>query len=143
MDGPTIIPPPAFLPPGYRLKWIDDFDLFNYAWDRAGLRDWREGVWWNPPNPQAEIFGRNSVLNLCWRPGMELEMDVSSLLAWRYGYFEATMRWDNLPFVWPAFWMIPQQGATAAENGEIDIVEAQYSNPGMIFSVICMCMWMK
>lgn len=138
MAGPVIIQSPSFLPAGYKLKWRDGFDVgkFDYSYDRSGVHDWYEGVWWNDNDPVAEVSVTGSVLRLGWRPGMPLEVDISSLLAWRYGYFEATMAWDNRPAVWPAFWMIPQQGATATENGEIDIIEAQYSNPGMIFSTI-------
>lgn len=46
------------------------------------------------------------------------------------------MSWDAVEGVWPAFWLIPQQGATAIENGEIDVVEWQFSTPHTIYSTI-------
>jgi len=136
MSGPTIIAPPAGCPAGYRLKFKDDFNVFDYSADRSGVHAWYEGVWFNAGNPQTDVSVRNSVLTLGWRPGMPLEVDVTSLVSWRYGYFEARMRWDDRPGVWPAFWLIPLQGDGSAENGEIDVVEAQYSAQGVIYSTI-------
>lgn len=127
------ITPPSFLPAGYSLAWQDDFDTLDLSLDRTGIHAWYEGVWWKTPNPQAGISARNSVLTLEWQAGQTVpSTDVTSLLAWKYGYFEARMRWTNSPGAWPAFWMIPQNDATATEAGELDILEWLADSPGQI-----------
>jgi beta-glucanase (GH16 family) len=46
--------------------------------------------------------------------------------SFRYGYFEARMKWDVTTGAWPAFWMIPVEGIWGAtETGELDVFEGQ------------------
>lgn len=50
----------------------------------------------------------------------------------RYGRFEARMKFPTTQGVWPAFWMLPTESVYGIwpESGEIDIVEMIGSNPG-------------
>ncbi len=58
-------------------------------------------------------------------------LDTNGKWTQRYGYFEARMKLPTAPGLWPAFWMMPDRGATsgpgrgATENGgmEFDIME--------------------
>ena len=51
--------------------------------------------------------------------------------AQKYGYWEARIRWSGGKGIWPAFWLLPQNGAWPPE---IDIMEALGDQPGRIFS---------
>ncbi|MCR9098352.1 MAG: family 16 glycosylhydrolase [bacterium] len=50
----------------------------------------------------------------------------------RYGRFEARMKFPTTQGVWPAFWMLPTESVYGIwpESGEMDIVEMIGSNPG-------------
>lgn len=51
--------------------------------------------------------------------------------AQQYGYWEVRMRWTGGNGIWPAFWLLPQDGRWPPE---IDIVEAVGKEPGSVFS---------
>lgn len=48
----------------------------------------------------------------------------------RYGYFEIRAAWSSGRGVWPAFWLLPANGAWPPE---IDVVEAHGDKPGVAF----------
>lgn len=100
---------------------------------------WYPSIWFDSATPtkaQTAVSGHIMQLNwnrTQWAQNKSCDVSVegeNSTAKWgksyRYGYFEARMKWDNVKGSWPAFWLIPVQGITGAANtGEIDIFEGQ------------------
>ena len=49
----------------------------------------------------------------------------------RYGRYEASIKLPSAGGIWPAFWMLPENGSWPF-TGEIDIMESQHKNPESI-----------
>src|SRR4051794_28492649 len=125
----------------YHLVFNEDFDSLDISPDGTGLHSWYEGVWFNPKHaPLSSISVKSSELSLVWRRDQgspdtsitTLSRDFRHSLSWRYGYFEARMKWDVVRGAWPAVWLIPAPVAKSREaykepneSGEIDIFEGQ------------------
>jgi beta-glucanase (GH16 family) len=145
-----LAPPPQA--EGCRLVFADEFDADDLSPDGAGVHTWYEGVWWYHKHaPLSNISIEGSVLSLKWARGQEasdtsistLSRDAHHFAAWRYGYYEARMRWDVVRGAWPAFWLIPVQDAEdkavyngTKETGEIDIFEGQGDHPHTFYGTI-------
>lgn len=143
-------PPPQAS--GCKLVFADEFDAADVSPDGLGVHTWYEGVWWYGKHaPLTNISTANSALSLKWNRGQEaddtsintLARDAHNFAAWRYGYFEARMRWDVVNGAWPAFWLIPAQDAKGEavyngtkETGEIDIFEGQGDHPHTFYGTI-------
>jgi beta-glucanase (GH16 family) len=151
----TPAPPAEQLPPPareYILDFNQDFDDFDLSPDGAGLHNWYEGIWFHPKHtPHSNILASSSVLSLVWSRNQEtpdtsvttLSRDFRHFRVWRYGYFEARMKWDVVKGAWPAFWLIPVEAATkkdipggVRQSGEIDIFEGQGQNPHEFYGTI-------
>lgn len=144
------VPPPQAS--GCKLVFADEFDAPDVSPDGTGVHTWYEGVWWYHKHaPLTNISASDSVLSLKWQRGQEaddtsvntLARDAHNFKAWRYGYFEARMRWDVVNGAWPAFWLIPVQDAKeqavyngTKETGEIDIFEGQGDHPHTYYGTI-------
>lgn len=143
--------PPAGLGP-YHLVFLDDFNTADIGFGEDGFagqaHNWYEGIWFSRHHAPKENFViSNSVASLVWKRGQaQPDSSVSTFStrarhyqAWRYGYFEARMKWKPEAGAWPAFWLIPVQAATGSgspESGEIDIFEGQGSEPHTFFGTI-------
>lgn len=134
---------------GYRLVFDEDFNNFSLSSDRQGNYTWYNGVWFQSTvAPLRNISVRDSTLILKWTKDQAnsttcvstLSRDGSHYHAWRYGYFEARLRFDVVTGSWPAFWMIPVEGVNSnrvqVETGELDIFEAQGASPNVIYGTI-------
>ena len=57
---------------------------------------------------------------------------------WKYGRFEMRARMPQGRGLWPAFWMLPTDGAYGdwAASGEIDILEHLGHEPGKIHGTL-------
>lgn len=148
--GQAASAPPAA--PNYHLVFNENFHDFDLSPDGSGVHRWYEGVWFNPKHaPLSNISASSAGVNLVWRrnqPAFDtsittLSRDFRHFQAWRYGYFEARMKWDVTPGAWPALWLIPvpDRGGKATwndtgESGELDIFEGQGSQPHMFFGTI-------
>lgn len=147
--GRNISPPIA----GYTLAFDEEFDHLDLSADGGGTHTWYEGVWFNPKHaPLSNIVNASSELSLVWtRTQPSADTSITTLsrnkqhhMAWRYGYFEARMKWDVVPGAWPALWLLPVQDAaweagapnSVRESGEIDIFEGQGDHPGTFFGTI-------
>lgn len=144
-----VAPPQAA---GYKLKFVDEFDKLDLSPDGRGMHTWYEGVWFVHKHPPlANISAVASILTLKWQNGQDsddtsittLSRDKHHVKAWRYGYFEARMKWDVVPGAWPALWLIPVQSARGQdtysgtkEAGEIDIFEGQGDVPHTYYGTI-------
>jgi hypothetical protein len=125
-------PPPQV--PSYSLVFYDDFTNLDLSPDGSGQYSWYKGLWWEAVPSSFSASVASSVLDLTWSSGQSPpETTLSSCSAdglhcraFRYGYFEARMKWDVSTGAWPAFWMIPVQATwDATEAGELDIFEGQ------------------
>jgi beta-glucanase (GH16 family) len=126
---------------GYSLVFEDNFRPLDLSFDGRGDHKWYNGVWFRhqlPPNSNIETT--NGYLSIHWRREQgipetsitTLSHDLHHFRAWRYGYFEAQMKWKPVRGSWPAFWLIPVQDAQRTntyggtrESGEVDIFEGQ------------------
>jgi beta-glucanase (GH16 family) len=136
----------------YRLVFSDEFDLLDLGTGEDGLynkpHNWYEGIWFSKHHAPRESFViADSTLSLTWKRGQtEPDSSIATFSrhnrhynAWRYGYFEARMKWQPQEGAWPALWLIPVQPATEdgpRESGEIDIFEGQGSEPHTFFGTI-------
>jgi hypothetical protein len=121
--------------PNYSLVFYDDFTNLNLAADAlTGEYPWYRGIWYESLPTPFKASVSSSALKLTWNTGQSpADTTISSCSqdglhcrAFRYGYFEARMKWDVATGAWPAFWMIPVQNIWgASETGELDIFEGQ------------------
>lgn len=143
-------PPAAFR--DYRLVLFDDFNTDDLGFAEGGRAQqpntWYEGVWFSKHHAPRENFVFSaSELSLIWKRGQpQPDSSIATFSrnnphyhAWRYGYFEARMKWQPQPGAWPAFWLIPIQPAinqSQRETGELDIFEGQGTEPHTFFGTI-------
>lgn len=146
----SILPPAQIS--GYSLAFSDDFNSLDLSPNGSGAYTWYESVWWDtriPDRSQVSVGG--SILSLSWQRGQSsantsittFAHDKSQGRTWRYGYFEARMRWDVVKGSWPAFWLIASQDATGQniqdgvkDTGEIDIFEGQGAYPTIFYGTV-------
>ena len=123
------------------LVWSDEFDgtqLDPESWyfetgdgSQYGIPGWgnNELEYYLPDN--AELI--NGVLRITARPEAQdgynytsARINTRDRVAFRYGRIEARMRLPAGQGLWPAFWLLPQDGVygTWAASGEIDVMEA-------------------
>ena len=113
----------------------------------AGTYTWyNPGLFWESAAPAANITSSSSGVTLTWTSGQSTSdtsiataaKDGSHYQAWRYGYFEASLKWDPVVGSWPAFWMLPAQAITcgSCEQGELDIFEGQGDTPHTFYGTI-------
>lgn len=131
--GTGVTPPAAAA--NYRLAWSDEFSALNLSPSGSGAFNWYRSYWWNSYiPPTANITVANGVLGLKWtrnQGGSETSIstfahDASQGHVFRYGYFEARMKWDVATGAWPAFWAIPAQAANGQQHtGELDFFEGE------------------
>jgi glycosyl hydrolase family 16 len=145
-----LVPPPQAQ--GYKLAFADEFDRLDLSPDGRGVHEWYEGVWFNHQHPSSQsISAANSMLCLKWGRGQgavdtsitTFSPHAQNYAAWRYGYFEARLRWDVAKGAWPALWLIPVEDATGQdiydgtkESGEIDIFEGQGDHPHVFYGTL-------
>jgi beta-glucanase (GH16 family) len=145
-------PAPPRQATGYQLDFYDEFDTLDISPDGLGKHTWYEGVWFNHQHaPLSNISVSLSALKLEWHRDQNtpdtsittLSHDKRRFHAWRYGYFEARMKWDVVTGAWPALWLIPVEDATGGatyngvkQSGEIDIFEGQGDHPHDFYGTI-------
>jgi hypothetical protein len=126
---------------GYRVVFVDTFQ-------RLRRRVWDNREWWNTPPPPGSQFVRRGVLHLVSRrsqgyPSHIAVTTFSSRKVFRYGYFEARMKWTKGNGSWPGFWMISNAWARAdgdcsrsARAAEIDVFEGHGNHPRVFTGTI-------
>jgi beta-glucanase (GH16 family) len=149
-QGPHAAPLPALK--HYRLVFADEFDALDLGTSENGSsrepHTWYEGVWFSHHHaPPGSFTVADSALTMEWRRGqLQPDSSISTFSrhnphyhGWRYGYFEARMKWRPQAGAWPAFWLIPIEAAqdgNPPESGEIDIFEGQGSLPHTFIGTI-------
>jgi len=143
-SGSPFTPPPQVS--GYNLVLSEDFSSFDLSPDGYGMHRWYPGIYFNAAKPlPGSITISNSILNLRWnRSSGQTNTSIQGCAnnaghcnTYRYGYFEAKMKWDVANGAWPAFWMITEQGIWGeAHVGELDIFEGQGNDPTHYYGTI-------
>jgi virginiamycin B lyase len=143
-SGVPITPPPQAN--GYHLVFFEDFSSFDLSPDGYGMHPWYPGLSFDSKNPlPGSITVNNATLDLQWsringQTNTSIEgcaYNASHCNTYRYGYFEAKMKWDVASGAWPAFWMITEQGVWGEPHvGELDIFEGQGNDPTHYYGTI-------
>lgn len=135
-----------------RLVWADEFDgtaLDTSKWEALigdgtefGIPGWgnQEEQWYQAEN--ITVF--NGLLRIQIKAESVGGYDYTSARIrtanrgdFRYGRFEASIRMDNTPGLWHAFWMLPTDPAEPWPiSGEIDIMEYVGNKPNEIINTI-------
>lgn len=125
-------------PDCYKVVWSD-----NFSSDELNLKNWsfQTGNWLGSNVQNCYVKDNVSVLNgllhitAKYSPSYacnEFVTDYTSgfiqtrnRYAWKFGYFEARIKNPQNPYLWPAFWLSPQQNVYGPwpQSGEIDIME--------------------
>jgi hypothetical protein len=116
-------PPSQASTAGYTtLVFDDELNTLSIAPSRSssGTYNWYPGNFYETQtSPSSDITDTAGVLDLDWNKATgeslglydtSIEGESQSAAAgrsFRYGYFEARMKWDNVTGAWPAFWMAP------------------------------------
>ena len=125
---------------GYRVVFKDTFQ-------RLRRRVWDNREWWNTPPPRRSQYVRRGVLHLVSRRSQGYEniavTTFSSRKIFKYGYFEARMKFTKGVASWPAFWLLSNAWARAggdcsrsARAAEIDIFEGYGHYPRVFTGTI-------
>ena len=133
--SPAAPPVPPYQATGYSLAFFEDFTNLNLSPDsQTGDYPWYRGLWYEiVPTPYNATLQQTG-LDLAWTPGQTLPRTIISTCsqngllcrAFRYGYFEARMKWDVVEGAWPTFWLLPVQRIWGAQEfGELDVFEGQ------------------
>jgi beta-glucanase (GH16 family) len=122
----------------YRVVFVDKFKkLRRSVWDN------RE--WWNTAPPRRSQYVRNGILHLVSRrsqgyPSHIAVTTFSSRKIFKFGYFEARMKWTKGNGSWPGFWLMSNAWARGggdcsrpARAAEIDVFEG-YGNHPRVFT---------
>jgi beta-glucanase (GH16 family) len=140
-------PRPALaVEPGYELVWSDEFDVegppdpASWSFESGFVRN-EEDQWYQPDNAAVRagfliIEGRRERVpnpryqagSGDWKTNRELSEYTSASLntrgkqSFRFGRFELRARFPAYAGLWPAWWMLGNDGEWPS-NGEIDILE--------------------
>ncbi len=123
-----------YVPAGYALTWSDEFDG-----DEVSTDDWtlvnagggfgnHEAQFYDPDNAGVQ----NGELTLTAQADTShagsaytsAKLTSQRKISTAYGYVEARISLPAVPGMWPAFWMLPENGSWPV-GGEIDIMEAK------------------
>jgi len=138
-------PDPPEAAPAYRLVFSDDFRKIDLSPDGHGAHTWYEGLWhYTKHAPLRNIRPGAHGLRLVWERGQPqpdttistISADGKQQHAWRYGYFEARMKWKPEAGAWPAFWLLASLNQYPTEMGELDIFEGNGQYPLSFFATL-------
>jgi beta-glucanase (GH16 family) len=130
--------PPALMGHAYKLKFQENFynldvDFKPYSTE---FHQWVNGIWYDPPDPTADIQAADGVGTLTWHKGQTSpNTTIRTMQSFRYGYFEAYLRFDAIEGSWPAFWMLCAETMNdrTLNGGEFDVMEWVSSTPTKCF----------
>ena len=137
----SLRPPRPIAGRGYRLVFADPFK-------RLRRRVWDNREWWNTPPPRRSQYVRRGVLHLVSRRSQGYEniavTTFSSRKIFKFGYFEARMKWTKGVASWPAFWLLSNAWARRGGNdcslgiraAELDVFEGYGHYPRVFTGTI-------
>ncbi|WP_284651998.1 glycoside hydrolase family 16 protein [Flavobacterium terrisoli] len=115
-------------------KW--SFDLGNSGWGNQELQNYTD----RPEN--ASLDGNGNLVITALRDNFggsqysSARIKTRNLFAQQYGRFEARLITPYGQGIWPAFWMLGDNGAAWPQCGEIDIMELRGQQPSQINGTI-------
>ena len=135
-DPPPPGEPPAIAGQGYHIAFEDQFVTLDVGHQNT----WSMGIWYSQPLPDSRhLYLQNGRAQLRSIKGVAPHYPCLTTLhhtgvggrAWKFGYFEASMRWDAVSGAWPAFWLLSKldrYGQNAPDTpqqwcSELDIFE--------------------
>jgi beta-glucanase (GH16 family) len=127
--------PPCLIGHNYKLKLHENF--YNIDVDMKSFspefHTWVNGIWFNEPNPTADIRAANGIGTLTWHKEQSPSADttIRTMQDFRYGYFEARFRFDAIEGSWPAFWLLSSETMNdrTLNGGELDVMEWMSNTP--------------
>jgi Glycosyl hydrolases family 16 len=134
LDKPPARTPRPIRGDGYSVVFKDTFRKLR-------RRVWDNREWWNVRPPRRSQYVRNGKLNLVSRRSQGYEnitmTTFSSHKVFKFGYFEARIKWTKGIGSWPAFWLMSNAWARRGANdcslgiraAEIDIFEGYGQYP--------------
>lgn len=145
---------------GWTLVWSDEFndakgtrpDSRNWNFDTGGEPKWGNNEWqyYTDRKENVSTDGAGNLAITARRerlPGMENCLNgtcdiTSGRITTRrkfdqtYGRFEARIKVPDGRGLWPAFWMMGENGRSWPHNGEIDIMEIVGSEPSTVYGTL-------
>jgi hypothetical protein len=135
-------PPPGTPGPiagrGYRVVFGDRFRrLRRHIWDNH--------EWWNTRPPTGSQYVRKGIFHLVSRRSQGYPSNIaattfSSQRVFKFGYFEARLRWTKGNGSWPGFWLMSnawaKTGNCANPSAEIDAFEGFGNHPTVFTGTI-------
>ncbi len=128
------IPKPASQAGYNKLIFSDDFTSLDLSQDRVSQHRWFNGMWFEHPARPGFIQAKGGILSLKTDQTRKNGTSITTFsdkrgagTLFRYGYFEARMRWNGDPRAWVAFWLFSSQHAREIDSNhwcEIDIFES-------------------
>lgn len=142
----TIYQKEIISPEGYTLVWHDEFDgtgrlpdtsewwyeTGNHGWGNHEIQDYIAGVF--NRDTCALVSGGTLRISVKKVKNEVFSVRMNTERSWTYGYFEARLRLPAGRGTWPAFWMMPKDGKSWPDDGEIDIMEEVGYDPNVIVS---------
>jgi Glycosyl hydrolases family 16/Abnormal spindle-like microcephaly-assoc'd, ASPM-SPD-2-Hydin len=138
----TIVPPQAA---GYDLAWEDTFSTISLCTtDTAGCNWYYPGLY-NFGATGAVTDPTNTYVNLNWVTSEIYTTNISTCAmngiyckGWTFGYFEASMAFNNVTGNWPAVWLqaLNYNKYSTHTGPEIDIFEWQSNTSTVGFSTL-------
>ncbi|WP_288413878.1 glycoside hydrolase family 16 protein [uncultured Novosphingobium sp.] len=134
-------PPQQAIDAGYKnLVFSDDFNTLDMSPDGGGTHRWYNGLWQRGPVNPARFSVQDGVVRLTTDVDPRAIIMTTAITTmprkqpgtattFRYGYFEARMRYNPGPFAWPAFWLLSADRPAINDKAgrghwcEIDIFE--------------------
>jgi len=115
--------------------FFDDFDHLNLSGTRKGAQvpTWYNEVWHQKERSLDRYSVKDGVLHILSEPNgrdsslTTVSRDGKAGKRFRFGYFEARMKWDDDPKTWAAFWLFSFTHMMGTDNNnwcEIDVIES-------------------
>jgi beta-glucanase (GH16 family) len=135
---------------GYHKVFDDEFNRLNRkVWDSHIWYDERpHRSWKNFQTVSHGILHLRTSRSFIWHNGgdsgaypINTVTTKSSRKTFKYGYFEARMKWSSGDGAWPGFWLYSYQHAIdnnqcRTQAGEIDVMEGQGSEPKTFYGTV-------
>lgn len=113
-------PPPAASAAGYKhVVFSDEFDSIDVSPDGSGTHKWFNGLWYLAQVTPDRFQQHDGFITISTHVQPTDRTTASSLTTWakgkgsstlfRYGYFEARIRFQQSPYNWPAFWLLSEK----------------------------------
>jgi beta-glucanase (GH16 family) len=152
----TAADPSGPVPPGYQLVWSDEFntpglpDPSKWAYDTGmNQQGWhnRELQYYSGPREANAVVRDGKLILTARHESLAKAADwggqhytssrllTRGLADWTYGFFEVRAKLPCGKGLWPAIWMLNNQG-TWPDDGELDIMEFIGADPTRVFSTV-------